>query len=79
MSRSKSKLSSLLHVACCMSHVVCHMLHVAYHILHACCMLHACLVACCMHAVCMLRSSHAYHVKGEFLTEVLKFSSKSDC
>jgi hypothetical protein len=54
-------------------------------------MLHACLVACCMHdmhIMCMLRSSHASHVKSEFLTEVvssvlilaakLMVSSKSD-
>jgi hypothetical protein len=33
-------------------------------------MLHACLVAC-MHVMCMLRSSHASIVKGEFLTEVV--------
>jgi hypothetical protein len=25
----------------------------------------------CIHVMCMLRSSHASHVKGEFLTEVI--------
>jgi hypothetical protein len=40
---------------------------------HVACMsmLHACMLHACMHVMCMLRSSHASHVKGEFLTEVV--------